>query len=502
VTVAVVLTVGLAATVLVQAIGVQALAAALQLVMAKSKTPEGDRLLDRKDVERDLRDLAEQLETRFSYLRLRGVDHRRELAAVLARLPDPIRRADLCRELVRFIALFGDGHAQLQSKSQCAVPEERFAPFLVGEAEGRFFAAEPTRKGLVDPAHPWLEGLDGIDIRRWVEVASRFRGGTPQRRRRAALGTLARIEALRAELGLPPSPTVVMDLRAPAGDTRRLTVPLVPERPRDPRAPTSEHRILDGNVGYLKIGSMQDSPAFAAWLVAAMADLRETRGLVIDVRENSGGSRLPLRTLFPYFMASSDQPRIANVAKYRLTPDDPPGAPDGYLADRFLYPKDASVFSAEEKEAIARFAARFEPEWNPPAEGFSEWHYFVLSRRSAPGGVYHYQAPVVVLVDDGSFSATDVFAGAFKGWRNTTIMGVATAGGSGRPRHFVLPRSDLSGRFSSMASFQPSGLLYDGHGIEPDVLAAATRDDWFGASDTVLQRARQRLAGEPPSSTR
>jgi hypothetical protein len=451
-------------------------------------------LLAKGDVATDLLELQEQLETRFAYLRLGGVDHRRELAALLDRLPDPVPRAELCRELVRFIALFDDGHAQLQSRSQCAIPGERFAPFLIGEVQGRFLAAQPERKGLLDPLFPWVEALDGVALERWLEVAGQFRGGTPQRRRRAALMTLGRIEALRRELGLPASPTVALGLRDDTGDRRLVTVALVPERAGDHRRPRSEHRVLDGNVGYLKIGSMQDTPPYLAWLVAAMSDLRGTRGLIIDVRENGGGSRMPLRTLFPYFMASADQPRVANVARYRLGPGDAPGVRDGYLADRFLYPIDGSVFCAEERAAIARFAERFQPEWDPPPDAFSDWHYLVLSRRLAAEGVYHYEAPLVVLVDDGSFSATDVFAGAFKGWRATTLMGVPTGGGSGRPRHFQLPRSDLSGRFSTMASFQPSGLLYDRHGVAPDVLAAATRDDWFGVSDTVLERARKRLS--------
>ena len=51
-----------------------------------------------------------------------------------------------------------------------------------------------------------------------------------------------------------------------------------------------------------------------------MRALAKTEGLILDVRDNSGGSRQILRALFPHFMQSTDAPYVANVARYRLTP--------------------------------------------------------------------------------------------------------------------------------------------------------------------------------------
>jgi C-terminal processing protease CtpA/Prc len=334
-----------------------------------------------------------------------------------------------------------------------------------------------------------------VPIERWIEAARAFRGGSPQWRRRAALGALGSLTIIRWELGLPSGGPVRVELRDGSGRSRERILPLVGKRTPDRQRRPGEDRILPGNVGYLRIGAMDDAPPAVAWLLRAMQTLRSTDGLIIDVRENGGGSRLLLRLLFPYFMASSDEPRIGNVARHRLSPEDPPDARDGYLADRFLYPREASVYSAEERACIDRFAARFEPEWTPPAGPFSDWHYLLLGRRSAPEGVYHYDRPVVLLIDAGAFSATDVFVGSFKGWRDVTLMGTATGGGSGRAKSFYLPASGIEGRFSTMASFQPGGLLYDGRGVEPDVVAAETVDDWLGRTDSVLEAARRRLAG-------
>jgi C-terminal processing protease CtpA/Prc len=42
------------------------------------------------------------------------------------------------------------------------------------------------------------------------------------------------------------------------------------------------------------------------------------RGLIIDIRDNRGGTRSVLRELYPYFVSAFDPPHVANAAKYRL----------------------------------------------------------------------------------------------------------------------------------------------------------------------------------------
>ena len=98
-----------------------------------------------------------------------------------------------------------------------------------------------------------------------------------------------------------------------------------------------------------------------------------------------------------------------------------------------------------------------------------------------------------VLMDTTNFSACDVFLGAFKGWRNVTLMGTASAGGSGRYRARRLENSKLQVRLSSMASFRPNGKLYDGNGIHPDVVVEPIPTDFIGQTDSVLAAAVARL---------
>ena len=105
-----------------------------------------------------------------------------------------------------------------------------------------------------------------------------------------------------------------------------------------------------------------------------------------------------------------------------------------------------------------------------------------------------YNKNVVVLMDTACFSATDIFLGAFKGWRNVTLMGTPSGGGSGRVDVINLPNSRLRVLASTMASFAPNGDLYNRTGIHPDVLVHAEPTYFTGETDQILEAARSRLA--------
>jgi C-terminal processing protease CtpA/Prc len=108
--------------------------------------------------------------------------------------------------------------------------------------------------------------------------------------------------------------------------------------------------------------------------------------------------------------------------------------------------------------------------------------------------VYYYSRPAIILMNSQCFSATDVFLGAFKDWRNVTLMGAAS--GSGRVDEFPLPNGHIRLRICSMASFQPNGRLYEAHGTIPDVTIRPIATDWIGKTDSVLAAAVARLDGE------
>jgi hypothetical protein len=464
------------------------------------RSPEGRRVLPPADAEEDLEELEWHLVNRYSYLTLKGVDYEAGLDAIRAGIGDGIPRAAFAFQIRRFLALFGDGHTSAAFAAQNELPGG-YLPFLVREiADGKLVAFEvgpAGPSGFVDLDHPVLSKIDGVEVEKWVEAAKVLApGGSPQFVRLNSVESLVYANFLRGRLGLPIGRALRVDLASADGKrTRAIDLQLADEIPRTPMPREGLRRTLDGNVGYLRIATMNDDAGFAARVHEAMTDLRGTRALVIDVRGNGGGSRLVLRELFPYFMKPDDAPRVANVAAVRLAEGQPADQKEGFLQDRFLYPQTSEAWTEKERAAIAQFAAGFGPEWKPPEGQFSAWHYLVLSPRQG-GPYYHYDRPVVVLMNSECFSATDVFLGAFKGWRNVTLVGTPSGGGSGRAQGVTLANSRVQVKLSSMASFRPDGKLYDGRGVEPDVVAPAAPQDYVSSADSVLDLAVKRLTGK------
>jgi C-terminal processing protease CtpA/Prc len=279
---------------------------------------------------------------------------------------------------------------------------------------------------------------------------------------------------LRIELGRPPAPEVSIELESDDGRrTRTLRLPLDPQ----PGAPArlGGRRPPEGPCGYLRIAEMDDAPEFLAGLRRSMEGLRGTKGLVIDVRGNGGGTREALLALHPWLAGT----RVASAAKHRRA------FPRDHLDARFMERVDE--LSGDERKAAKAFLAAFKPDWEPPKAEFGEWHVLVL-----PAGADRYAGKVAVLMDDRCFSATDIFLGALKGLPNVTLVGRPSGGGSGFAQRFTLPRSGITVRCASMASFTPWGELYDLHGIAPDV-AVEVSPSYFleGGDDEMLARARE-----------
>jgi hypothetical protein len=441
--------------------------------------------LTREEVLADLAEFQTNLESQFSYLRANNVDYVAAIQAIGQKEGDQMETFKFAAELRKVIALFIDGHAGVSPSGAGYVPG--YLPFRIEASGDRFVAVRPDRSGFLDDQLPYIRAIDGVELSRWLAAAAvDVPKGSPQLVRGRGLQLISLVQHFRGELGLEIKDTIQVELASRDGETRRTSSWPVANRPAlgGDWPPLRPPGILAGNIGYLRLESMNDRAVqlLREW----MPKFRETDGLIIDVRGNGGGIRTPILELAGYLLTKEDPPRIGNVAKYRLAPQ---FNVDQLSAARYVYQEDSDRLGDRERAAVGQFKQTFKPEWEPPADQFSPWHYLVLSKRPDDPR-FDYRQPVAILMDEGCFSATDIFLGAFKGWPNVSLVGQPSGGGSAHSQGFRLSRSGLSVRCASMASFQPNGKLYDTNGVEPDVLVERPPEYYVqGGKDVILDKA-------------
>jgi Peptidase family S41 len=446
--------------------------------------------LSGEDVRHDLDALEHRVLNYHPYFDLFGERFPTALEEMRTQFATGGARGDFVLGLDALLSTLTDGHTDLASDQLAlSVPGSRL-PFRLERASERFVAVHADMR-LLEVAYPFVNAIDGIPLERWLALSrplATFGGSARQ-----ILSSGVRLWALgyyRHQLGLEDSASVHVELEAVNGTTKTLELPVVTEAVERKRSEAERSRVLNGGVGYLNIQSMRDEPEEVQALVASMHDLKDTRALVIDVRGNGGGTRHALQALFPFFMRRDDPPRVYTTAVLRIPEGESRDDPQGYLADRFLHPITSSLWGAAERAAIEAFSAGFRPQWQPPRSRFSDWHYALVRSSDAP---FSYSGRIAVLMDVRCASATDIFLGAFKGWRNTTLVGTNSTGSSGRPRLVNLERSGVRLRMSSMASFRPDGFLYERLGIQPDLEVPLRVSDLALETDTALEAALQVL---------
>jgi len=424
------------------------------------------------------------LDERWSYRYANDADFESAIESLRAR-KDIVSQDGLGIELQKVIALGIDGHAGVIGHH---LRQDACLPFQLASVQEKIVAYTQDPNAYLLEGYPFLTKIDGVDIDSWLVATSALVPNvTPQFLRHRCLRLLRELNYWREVLNLPKKDVVGIEL-ADEGDDRRTLTLQATESPPTNVMQLGESRVLEGNIGYLRLVSMQKAvaiPEIRQW----MPKFRDCNALVIDVRDNRGGDCDGLNLLFSYLSDAVDAPRIQRAAAYRLHP----AYKEDHLARlHYMYPGDSGHWTDQERQSISDFRRTFVPEFDLREGQFSDWHYTIL-RPSDDFDVYYWNKPAVLLMNGISFSASDLLLSALKGLKNVQLVGTPSGGGSGFPQVVDLPETDLKLQVSSMASFQASGDLFDGHGVQPDTQVDQIPEFYIGGRDAILDRAVKRL---------
>lgn len=237
-----------------------------------------------------------------------------------------------------------------------------------------------------------------------------------------------------------PGTEVVLTLQRKGAD-QLLTVTLVRE---EINVKSVRAKMIEPGYGYIRIRNFQEHTGED--LARSLKDFYkqgELKGLVLDVRSDPGG--------------------LLNQAVA--------------VSAAFL-PRDALVVYTDGRTADARMRLTASREHYTRGRGED----FL---RDLPQAVK--KVPMVVLVDGGTASASEIVAGALQDHKRATVMGASTFGkGSVQT---ILPLGSTAGlKLTTARYYTPSGRSIQAKGIEPDIAIDDGRDSPNRIREANLER--------------
>ena len=206
--------------------------------------------------------------------------------------------------------------------------------------------------------------------------------------------------------------------------------------------PPFEFRKLNDETCYVAINTFADSNVIVQF-EKAFKQIMSFKSLIIDVRNNSGGS-------------SSNSYAVVG----RLI--------------------------TENCDKTSRWKTRM---YRPAHRSWGlaeEWHEGE-SQTIRPRGKEQFTGPVAVLIGPKTYSAAEDFLVPLKSIGRATLIGETTGGSTGNPLVFDVHAAKVA-VVSKWDSF-PDGTEFVGHGIKPDIKVAPTSKNISNRRDPVLEKA-------------
>lgn len=193
------------------------------------------------------------------------------------------------------------------------------------------------------------------------------------------------------------------------------------------------------NIAYLRVKNLSNSGDFQP-LESVLSELSNKDGLILDLRDNGGGS-------------------------------------DG-IARSFV----SKITELERIHELFRFRN------GPGRNEFGDW----MEAKIIPDDPIDFENPIIVLINRGVVSSAESFVTMMMTLPNTTLVGDTTRGSTGNPKEFALSNG-WTYRISSWQAVTPAFEFIEDQGIAPDIVINNTEESMSEGTDLILEKAIELL---------
>ncbi len=380
------------------------------------------------------------------------------------------------RLLQKFCAMLQDGHTNVY------MPQAMWESLLNTDfGEYRLFLSNIEGKAIVTrtnlskkdeiPIGTEITKVNGLSTREYMDkyVKPYISSSTDH-----ILDDWAVINLFRA----PSGTKYDIEMRLPNGMTKSLTLTHSRTTEKEVYPPLDQERALldfkwvDKDVAYVSLNSFSD-PKIDTLFIEVLSELYKAKALIIDLRNNGGGSTGIGREIFKYL--TNDTILYGSKTQSRLH------IPTYKAWGRWTAARD-TIGNDWKKQCFLSFRDEY-------------YHNFDYEADTITEDIKRIVVPTVLLIGHNTASAAEDFLIFADNQEHMTKIGEPSFGSTGQPMLFDLPGGG-SGRVCTKKDTYPDGRKFVGYGIQPDIKVQKTLKDYLDSNDPAMNKAIEYLKKE------
>lgn len=427
--------------------------------------------------------LWQEVNYNFVYLDKIGADvwdkKYKELLGTITSTPNDY---EYYRELQKFCALLNDGHTYVD------MPDNLLTKIMYDFGDYRIFLLSVGGKPVIVgsnlskkdelPVGSEIIEMNGMPVQEYIDkkIAPYIATSTPYVRQNKSINKLL--------MGVEGD-TYVIKIRKPNGKTAtlNLTHKITTENETFPGPSNTgvfEFKWLDKNIAYVGLNSFADA-SIAKQFMEKLPELNKAKGVILDVRYNSGGSSSTAKKIIQYFIDGNLIYGAKNSSRLHIPADKALGS--------FLKPEDTiegkKAWGLTKQETVDLFNA---------GRG-TKFHEYPYAPDTITSDIKKIIVPTVILTGNDTGSAAEDFLIYADGQKHITKIGEKTNGSTGQPLLIELPGGGSALICTKKATYK-DGREFVGVGIKPDIEVIKTVPDFLKDKDPALEKAKEFLKGK------